>query len=118
VNRSERRRQERAQARSARQKMPVMMVGDGIVAGELPGHQFEAQGGAALPPKVPGHHRWIATAAYVVRDVDAEKANDAEHFTFLDHENLMYLAIGCWDCEEPLGKIKATSTCPAPASDD
>lgn len=90
-----------------------MMVGDGIVASELPGHQFEARGGAELPDKQPGRHRWIATAAYVIRDVDAQRALDVDHSTFLDHENLMYLAIGCWDCEEPLGKISADSTCPA-----
>lgn len=106
-NRGERRRQERE-----KRKQPVLMVGDGIVAKSL-GHQYEARPGAQLRPKVPGRHRWVATGAWVLSDDAAKKANDPDTMKFLDHENLMHLAIGCWDCERPLGEISADSRCPA-----
>lgn len=67
---------------------------------------------AQLPPKVEGEHRWIATAAYVVSVDVVEAADDADRVKYLDRENLMHLALGCWDCEQPLGVIKAGSRCP------
>lgn len=109
MNRAERRRR-------AREKVPVLMVGDGIVATGL-GQQYEARPGAELRPKVPGRHRWVATGAWVLSDDAAKAANDPDTLKFLDHENLMHLAIGCWDCESPLGTgpgaITADSICPA-----
>lgn len=98
--------------REARSKIPVLIAGDGVVAAEL-GDRFEARPAAQLPPKLPGAHRWIATAAYVVTVADAVNAADPEHVSFLDRENLFSLAIGCWGCEQPLGVIDATSRCPA-----
>lgn len=108
MNRHERRRQERAT-----RKAPVLIAGDGIVARAL-GQSFEARPSADLPPKEPGRHRWIATGAWVLRDIDVERAQDADTDKFLDNENLMNLSIGCWDCEQPLGAIAFGSTCPAP----
>lgn len=111
MNRSERRRQERAA-----RKTPVLIAGEGIVAASL-GQKFEARPSADLPEKVPGKHRWVATGAWVLRDIDAEKAYDADTMKFLDNENLMNLSIGCWDCERPLGTapgaITANSRCEA-----
>lgn len=111
MNRHERRRQ----ARMA-QKTPVLIAGDGIIAGSL-GQAFEARPSAQLSEKIPGRHRWVATGAWVLRDIDAEKAYDPDTMKLLDNENLMYLAIGCWDCEEPLGKIETGSVCAAKGDD-
>lgn len=51
----------------------------------------------------------------MLRDIDAERAYDADTQKFLDNENLMYLSVGCWDCEQPLGPkgIQFGSVCPA-----
>lgn len=106
MNRAERRRRARANA-----KQPVIIVGDGIIAATL-GDQFKAVPHAQLPPKIEGEHRWIATAAFVVSVDVVEAADDADRMKYLDHENLMQLALGCWDCEQPLGVIQAGSVCP------
>lgn len=121
---SDRRRERRAAERAARKRrdrepppIPVMMVGDGILGAELPGHQYEARGGAKLPDKQPGAHRWIATASWVITEPTAAAAHDVDTIKVMDHENLMYLGIGCWDCEAPLGVIEVGSVCPAEADD-
>lgn len=106
MNRAERRRQLRSHGRT-----PVLIAGDGVVAAAL-GHQFEARPSRELRTKRPGQHRWIATAAYVLSD-EAVNAGDPSAMKFLDNENLMHLAIGCWDCEQPLGVIQPGSHCPA-----
>lgn len=110
MNRAERRRQARI-----RERPPVLIAGDGIVAASL-GQSFEARPSADLPDKVTGKHRWVATGAWVLRDIDAEKAHDPDTMKFLDNENLMNLSIGCWDCERPLGDqpgcITYDSSCP------
>jgi hypothetical protein len=112
VNRAERRRQ----ARSAeRRRDTVLIAGEGIVAASL-GMKYEATGHAELPEKIAGKHRWIATGAWVLRDIDVEKAHDADTMKFLDNENLYNLSIGCWDCEQPIGAIEFGSTCPAGAT--
>ena len=111
MNRHERRRQERAA-----KKTPVLIAGEGIVAAEL-GHRYEATGHSELRPKEPGCHRWVATGSWVLSDAMVEKAHDPDTMKFLDNENLMYLGIGCWDCEQPLGAIKPGSHCPAPGAD-
>lgn len=94
-------------------KQPVIIAGEGIVAAEL-GHRFEAKASAQLPPKDPGRHRWIATAAYVLTDLQVAGVTDPDLPKILDNENLWTLAIGCVDCEEPLGVIRLESRCPAP----
>lgn len=107
MNRAERRRRERDN-----RKTPVLMVGDAIVAAGL-GHKYEARPHAELPAKEPGKHRWIATGAWVLSDDAVKHSNDPGVMKLLDHENLMHLAIGCWDCERPLGEIAVDSVCPA-----
>lgn len=114
-NRAERRRQQRAAAKRRGQRQPVVIAGDGIVAAELPGHTYEAIPHADLPAKVAGEHRWIATAAWVLNDDQVEGMDDEDRLKFMDHENLMALSVGCWDCEQPLGAIERGSWCPAPA---
>lgn len=105
MNREQRRRQQRQDA--------ALIVGDGIVATGL-GQRYEAIPHAELPTKVPGKHRWIATAGYVMTEPQVAAADDADTIKFLDQENLFLLAIGCFDCEQPLGQIEFGSTCPAP----
>jgi hypothetical protein len=115
---SERRRARRAQERAdakAGRRQPVVIAGDGIIAAELPGHRYEAKPHAELPAKVPGQHRWIATAAWVLSPEAVAGASDPDVLKYMDHENLMSLALGCWDCEQPLGAIKVGSHCPAGA---
>ncbi len=112
MDRAARRRAERAKAKGRHQKPPVLIAGDGIAAASI-GEQFEARPSADLPPKVEGKHRWVATGAWVISDVDAATAFDADRMKFLDNENLMVLGIGCWDCEQPLGLIGHDSPCPA-----
>lgn len=107
MNRGERRREERAQAK---RRGTVLIAGEGLVAAAL-GTKYEATGHAELPDKVTGQHRWVATAAYVVKTPDVKGAFDPEHLTFLDNENLMNLSLGCWDCELPLGAIEVGSNC-------
>jgi len=107
MNRAERRRQER---QAARRRDTVLIAGEGIVAASL-GMKYEATGHAQLPAKVPGKHRWVATGAWVLRDLDVERAHDPDTMKYLDNENLMNLSIGCWDCEKPLGAIEPGSHC-------
>lgn len=100
TGRAERRRAERAAARNPKPR--VIIAGDNIVATGL-GHEYEARPRTELGPKIPGEHRWIVTAAWrttvdVVRD-----AFDPDRLKLMDNENLIELAIGCWDCECILG---------------
>lgn len=115
------RRQRRAEREARQARQPVIVVGDNMVAGTLPGHTYVAKPHAELPAKVPGRHRWIVTAAWVAPAALIDDAYDADVLKLLDHENLMELGIGCWDCEAPLGQgqpgtIAAGSKCPAPAA--
>src|SRR4051794_12223988 len=114
-NRAERRRQARAQSKHTR--TPVLIAGENIVAASL-GVKYEGRPAANLPDKQPGVHRWIAAGVWVLRELDAERAFDADHMKMLDNENLMELGIMCWDCENPLGSgangtITVGSTCTA-----
>lgn len=116
MNREERRRQAHKDRRAARKK-PVLVAGDGIIAAAL-GAKYEARPAAQIRAKIMGEHRWVATGAWVLGDLDVEHASDVDHMKLLDNENLMYLAIGCWDCEKPLGEIKYGSRCEARDSGD
>lgn len=109
MNRAERRRHERTA-----HKQPIIIAGDGVIAAELSGSRFEAKPHAQLPTKVHGEHRWIATVAYVLTPEAAAAGRSVDTIKYLDHENLMALSIGCWDCELPLGEIEVDSICSAP----
>lgn len=113
MTRAERRRAERE---AAKRRGAVLIAGDGIIARSL-GTQYEGVAHAELPPRVFGHHRWIANAAYVLSLADVKGATDADRMKYLDQENLFMLAIGCYDCERPLGDITVDSFCAGDPSD-
>lgn len=104
-------------SRRAQRRNRIIIAGDGIVA-EAIGHSYDSATASRndLPAKVDGQHRWIATAAFVLRDIDMAAVDDETMPKFLDHENLFSLAIGCWDCEQPLGTITVGSHCPGDPS--
>lgn len=84
-----------------------------MVAASL-GHQYEGRPSADLPPKEPGRHRFVASGVWVLRTYGAEEINDPDTMKFLDNENLMMLAVWCWDCEEPVVEgFDPRSACPA-----
>lgn len=107
MNRQERRRRQR--------KTPVIVAGDNVVMAGV-GPHYEARPRRELPEKVPGKHRWIATAVWVIGEPMVETMEDPDTMKFLDAENIMELGVMCWDCEMPLGMIKPGGYCPAPAS--
>lgn len=121
ANRAERRRQ-------ARHREAVIIKGPGegiagfVAAGS--GHVQRAAPSADLPPKVPGHHRWVVTAAWVVDDTVAAEAFDTKARHLMDNGHLLDIGVVCWDCEQPLGDgtgqagtIQVGSTCPAPGDE-
>lgn len=107
---------ERAKRRRAeRDGRRQIIVGDGVVATTVEGGTYEADPRTELPAKVPGQHRWIATAGYVLDMNQVYAANDPDMPKWLDQSNLFMLAVGCYDCERTLGTIQPGSHCPAPA---
>lgn len=71
--------------------------------------------GGVLPDGVFGHHRWIATAGYVLTDDEARMETRAQGGSgerqYLDATRLFVFAIACYDCEEPLGTIQPGTFC-------
>ena len=108
-NRKARRAAERKEARR------VLLTDHGAITGT--DMQFEFKGTRELPPKVPGKHRWMAFAQYSLSQESARRAFDPAEEKHLDMENLLDVTLGCWDCEKPLTKDNADSSCPAPGSD-
>lgn len=115
---SDRRAEARRQAREDRKRTRVVVVGDGMIASGL-GHHYKAEGGAELAAKVPGRHRWVAFSSHVLSDEAAATVYDEGARNLLGPETLMYLGVGCWDCEQQLGPegVEWSSSCPAPADD-
>lgn len=118
ADRAARRREARALAKQAtRQGAPRVA---GVITDTGQWEQAAAMG--RLPAKVPGRHRWIATAAYVVpeamvrNEVRWQTGDQSGGPTYLDHEARFDFSLGCWDCEEPLGVITPDTPCPAPAN--
>lgn len=117
MSRAERRRAERASRKGQHEpKIPVVLLGDNIVATGL-GQDYEAKPGCDLDPKVPGVHRWFVSAAWKTTVEVARTAFDPDALKFMDNENLLEIGIGCWDCEQLLGEppngVAADSVCPA-----
>lgn len=71
----------------------------------------DARALAKMPRKVPGQHRWIATAGYVVTEEQAAGGNDV----ILDHESRFQFGVGCIDCEQEFNEARGT---PCPVGDD
>lgn len=112
MNRAERRRRQRLEDK---RRQAADRAGQPFTAGQ--GHVFsgggvlqEYAGGRDLPPKQPGRHRWTANATYSLSLDQAAAVHDPDTYKFLDHENLCFVTIGCWDCVEP------GSPCPAEAA--
>lgn len=102
-SRAERRRRERAQAKGR----PV--VGVFTEAG-----QYEsASAHGRLPTKVPGQHRWIAAAAYVLTDEMVNLSEQEDGAVHLDHETRFSFSIGCYDCELPYPDVRPGTHCAA-----
>lgn len=95
------RKQKRAQARQR-----VIVAGDSIVA-EPTGSHYKVTRSAQLPPKRTGKHRWVAAASWIISPNQYDQLDTTE-IKLLDRENIMYLAIGCWDCELTYGEAKDT----------
>ena len=67
----------------------------------------EARG--RMPRKQRGKHRWITVASYFTTNETLKAAKRGEP-TFLDMENLLDVAAGCFDCEQTW---PAPEPCPA-----
>lgn len=65
-----------------------------------------------LPPKHPGRHRFITTACYYTPNPGAPGPK------LMDQNNLVYVVVGCWDCEEPWSPELEAAPCPAEATDE
>lgn len=98
-NRAERRRTERNQRR--------VLVGENVVVSETGQMQSAGDTHGTMPDKEPGVHRWVAVASYHV--VDPGRAG----LKYLDSENMLYVGIGCYDCETPWSTDTAAQTCAA-----
>jgi hypothetical protein len=66
---------------------------------------------ADMPVKRPGAHRWMAIATFSLTNPGAAGPK------LMDQNNLVYIAIGCYDCEEPWTEERQEQTCPAPGED-
>lgn len=110
MNRAERRRR----AREQRKVGPSRIVTDQGVWRGTGEYEPADRGVGELPDRVPGEHRWIATAGFHVTEEAVRRAHtgDPADFTYLDHENLFVLGLACYDCEQPLGVIQPGSRCP------
>lgn len=116
MDRAERRRQARAEARR-------IMLHDGPghtnVTTSTGQHYDVTTSAGQLPPKIIGVHRWVATAAYVVSQRQADAMFTESAPKYLDHESMFSMGVGCWDCEMELsreprpGCVTADSRCPA-----
>lgn len=109
-NRWERRRRARQEA-----KQRVVIAGDGIIAHALENAPHYAAKRNPMPAKVPGQHRWIATAMWHITAEQAADAmtDDVDRMHLLDHENIVSLLVGCVDCEQSAGEIRPGEPCPA-----
>lgn len=97
MNRAERRRQARQRAKDTRGRMEVA-TGDNVVVAGLGYHYDATQPGTELPEKQAGVHRWVAIATYSVPDPWGYD-QDGPHMLGLDA--LVYVGLGCYDCEVP-----------------
>jgi hypothetical protein len=115
VSRRHRRDPDRIRARrlaNAQKHAPRVIVDGNVMAIPLRVEEITAPMGK-LADKIPGKHRWVASVAYVLSENQVARAGDASVRKLLDHENLLNIAIGCWDCEQPLGQISAYGRCEA-----
>lgn len=75
----------------------------------------EDQGASgALPEKVPGEHRFMVAASYVVSAEELRGAFEGDQM-HLDHESRFALVMGCYDCEQDYEKCVGTPCLGDPA---
>ena len=55
----------------------------------------------SLEDKRPGRHRFVAIATFSLSHESALEASKPGNSVMLDQENLLFVDIGCIDCEEP-----------------
>lgn len=125
MNRAERRRLARRTSRELSAKME-----SGAERGEVPIGYYTATGQfehaadqeGVLPERVPGRHRWIATAGYVLTDDDVRIELRAQGGSgerqYLDHTTLFTFGVGCYDCELTLGETTPDTVCTGEARTD
>ena len=100
-----------------RRPAPTVFVSDNIVATTGPRSEaYEARPMAKLPAKRAGKHRWIVAASWTASEAMLAKLGPGAR-QFMDHENLLSINIGCWDCEQALGDasnggVELGSNCP------
>lgn len=118
MNRSERRRLARRNARTLGAQME-----SAAERGEVPVGFYSASGefayvgdqGGVLPDRVYGHHRWIATAGYVLTDdevrTELRSQGGSGERQYLDASRMFVFGLACYDCEQALGQIEPGSFC-------
>ncbi len=115
MNRAERRRQEREERRRQTIRVPD---GKLIRADVLtPQGVQEVTNWRTIPAKRTGVHRWMATVAHYFTDEQAEAFAGRTESTpvLLDSSNIMFVGIGCVDCE---GEYRTVVGTPCPAGDE
>jgi len=104
----------RRRAERERQKVVGMVITTEGQSEYVSPEQLAGLAASPMPPKIPGHHRWIAVAMYAVTEHEMLDTTASAH---LDTRNLAGVHFGCWDCEQPLGLIQPGTHCPADAND-
>lgn len=68
-----------------------------------------------MPRKVAGQHRWIASVAHTMTTEGCVEAMKPDGGFVLDHESMLMVALGCYDCEQPFPIVRFR---PCPAGDE
>lgn len=99
MNRSERRRQERAD----RKRRTVTFPDGQLIRADVltPQGVEEVTNLRTIPAKRDGVHRWMCTVAHYFTDEQAEAFDGRSESApvRLDASNIMFVALGCVDCE-------------------
>lgn len=95
MNRSERR---RAARKGSRATVLDSETGYGVAG---LGRTHRSTPMAELPDRVPGRHRWVAVAGYVLTDDQARLGAEGATQVVLSPNMLYVFGISCIDCERP-----------------
>lgn len=87
-----------------------MREGENVVVEGRGRHAPITEAKGQMPAKRAGEHRWIAAASFTVKDPGAAGLK------FLDTENMVYVGLGCWDCEQ-VWSDTVNPHCPARGDD-
>lgn len=118
MNRAQRRQLARRNARELGARMEAAAErGETPIGFYSASGKFEAAADQAgvLPERRFGHHRWIATAGYVLSDDDValelRSQGGSGERQYLDHTSLFVFGVACYDCERALGDIGPGTFC-------